>query len=93
MAAHQAAFVQKLAGLDQEFKKTMAGANAKFFQDKVDDANLSPELKEHWEKWGNQMTDHTQKVEQRLDNHSQKYIGKMKQVTDAEEAALRGAAH
>jgi len=52
-------FSDKLDRLDAEFGKKMEEQNKKFFADKPDEATLSPEMKEHYEKFEKMIKEHT----------------------------------
>ena len=52
-------FSDKLDRLDAEFDKKMEEQNKKFFADKPDESTLSPEMKEHYDKFEKMIKEHT----------------------------------
>ena len=55
-------FSDKLDRLDAEFAKKMEEQNKKFFADKPDESTLSPEMKEHYDKFEKMIKEHTDKA-------------------------------
>eukprot|EP00669_Euglena_mutabilis_P007943 TRINITY_DN310_c0_g1_i2.p1 TRINITY_DN310_c0_g1~~TRINITY_DN310_c0_g1_i2.p1 ORF type:complete len:140 (+),score=33.74 TRINITY_DN310_c0_g1_i2:32-421(+) len=65
MATTYQEFADKLDRLDAEFAKKMEDQNKKFFADKPDDSTLSPEMKEHYDKFEKMIKEHTDKFTKR----------------------------
>merc|ERR1711976_779408 len=53
-------FSDKLDRLDSEFDKKMEEQNKKFFADKPDESTLSPEMKEHYDKFEKMIKEHAE---------------------------------
>jgi len=87
MATTYQEFSDKLDRLDGEFGKKMEEQNKKFFADKPDDSTLSPEMKEHYEKFEKMIKEHTDKFNKKMREHSGHFKSKFQELLEQQKAA------
>ena len=80
-------FSDKLDRLDAEFGKKMEEQNKKFFADKPDEATLSPEMKEHYEKFEKMIKEHTDKFNKKMREHSEHFKTKFAELLEQQKNA------
>ena len=80
-------FSDKLDRLDAEFGKKMEEQNKKFFADKPDEATLSPEMKEHYEKFEKMIKEHTDKFNKKMREHSAHFKQKFAELLEQQKNA------
>ena len=80
-------FADKLDKLDAEFDKKMVEQNKKFFADKPDESTLSPEMKEHYEKFEKMIQEHTLKFSKKMREHSEHFKAKFKELLEQQKSA------
>ncbi|TPP48100.1 Kinetoplastid membrane protein 11 family protein [Leishmania donovani] len=87
MATTYEEFSAKLDRLDEEFNRKMQEQNAKFFADKPDESTLSPEMKEHYEKFERMIKEHTEKFNKKMHEHSEHFKQKFAELLEQQKAA------
>lgn len=87
MATTYEEFAAKLDRLDEEFNKKMQEQNSKFFADKPDDSTLSPEMKEHYEKFEKMIQEHTDKFNKKMHEHSEHFKQKFAELLEQQKNA------
>jgi GTPase involved in cell partitioning and DNA repair len=87
MATTLQEFSDKLDRLDGEFGKKMEEQNKKFFADKPDESTLSPEMKEHYEKFEKMIKEHTDKFNKKMREHSEHFKGKFAELLEQQKNA------
>ena len=80
-------FSDKLDKLDAEFAKKMEEQNKKFFADKPDDSTLSPEMKEHYDKFEKMIKEHTDKFNKKMRDHSEHFKQKFAELLEQQKNA------
>jgi len=70
-----------------EFGKKMEEQNKKFFADKPDEATLSPEMKEHYEKFEKMIKEHTDKFNKKMREHSGHFKQKFAELLEQQKNA------
>ena len=80
-------FCEKLDKLDREFEKKMEEQNKKFFADKPPDDTLSPEMREHYEKFEKMIKEHTEKFSKKMRDHSEHFKQKFKELLEQQKNA------
>ena len=80
-------FSDKLDRLDAEFAKKMEEQNKKFFADKPDESTLSPEMKEHYEKFEKMIKEHTDKFNKKMRDHSEHFKQKFAELLEQQKNA------
>eukprot|EP01003_Olkasia_polycarbonata_P000762 NODE_1157_length_592_cov_533.241252_g1083_i0.p1 GENE.NODE_1157_length_592_cov_533.241252_g1083_i0~~NODE_1157_length_592_cov_533.241252_g1083_i0.p1 ORF type:complete len:93 (+),score=41.87 NODE_1157_length_592_cov_533.241252_g1083_i0:73-351(+) len=80
-------FSDKLDKLDAEFAKKMEEQNKKFFADKPDDSTLSPEMKEHYDKFEKMIKEHTDKFNKKMKEHSEHFKAKFAELLEQQKNA------
>jgi len=76
-----------VAVLDAEFAKKMEEQNKKFFADKPDESTLSPEMKEHYEKFEKMIKEHTDKFNKKMRDHSEHFKQKFAELLEQQKNA------
>ena len=87
MATTLQEFSDKLDRLDAEFAKKMEEQNKKFFADKPDESTLSPEMKEHYEKFEKMIKEHTDKFNKKMRDHSEHFKQKFAELLEQQKNA------
>ncbi len=80
-------FSDKLDRLDAEFAKKMEEQKKKFFADKPDESTLSPEMKEHYEKFEKMIKEHTDKFNKKMRDHSEHFKQKFAELLEQQKNA------
>ena len=80
-------FSDKLDRLDAEFGKKMEEQNKKFFADKPDESTLSPEMKEHYDKFEKMIKEHTDKFNKKMRDHSAHFKQKFQELLEQQKNA------
>nr|AAP88967.1 kinetoplastid membrane protein 11 [Trypanosoma rangeli] len=87
MATTLEEFSAKLDRLDAEFAKKMEEQTKKFFADKPDESTLSPEMKEHYEKFERMIQEHTDKFNKKMHEHSEHFKSKFAELLEQQKNA------
>lgn len=73
-------FCDKLDKLDGDFKSKMEDQNTIFFADKPEEQNMTPELREHYEKFEKMIQEHTEKFSLKMQEHTEQFKKKYKSI-------------
>ncbi|KNH08249.1 kinetoplastid membrane protein KMP-11 [Perkinsela sp. CCAP 1560/4] len=80
-------FSDKLDRLDDEFRKKMEDQNKKFFADKPEESSLSPEMKEHYDRFEKLIQEHTEKFNKKMRDHSADFKNKFSDLLEQQKNA------